>query len=466
MRLTSIRSGRFVVALAPMLAALACAQGASERATSATPGTGGATPPIPGTGGADLLPGSGGAADVAETGVEAGQEAGPGAETNPTRCPEPLAGEAPFARALSGEGQLTSLNPTDPRPARPARIEVHAYFPGGRRLGAPVILAMPGRYPHRALFFPAAVTLDASAGVAGKGLHVRNDLGFGFSGALIGPDQGLVGEGHANFAFGTDVADEARGPITLCPSGSVPAPELITDHETFSPTQHLQFAPTAPFDPTRPPDIQVTAAGKPVAAGLQQGHIYFGTGGVSWWVVATSAFPPNQPVTIDFGGAHDVLGRPFTVRRLPAPLVTTAVVADRSFATLPPAGALAVGGGTDRTTVVLNDGALVIGTGPSDSEGQALLALGDPGSAASVRILAGLDCKIPNVGSVGVDLVSEAGETARIRVECGAPQAVTVQRPGTGPLWLSVIVGGGWRHPQVLPRPPADRLRLDDITFE
>jgi hypothetical protein len=399
--------------------------------------------------------------------VEVGSETG--AEATPSACATPLVGATAFAQVLSGTGDFETEVPNAPIPVRSATIAVHAYFPSGRRPGQPVILAMPTRWPRPGLAWSTPQILDATAGIAaipGPGIDIANDLGTGFSGALVGPDQGLQGTGFSNFAFGTDVADSGRGPITLCPAGDVPAAILTSNDPAFVPNLPLWFAPSAPLDEKNLPAISVDSGGKnvPVKVTLERQFM----AGTALVLTPVGAFPPNQPITIELGGLADPLGRPF-VTAAPPPLRTTATVTDLTFDTAPPAGAVVEQGPVSHGTNVA-DGVLVLGDRNAFGA-SALVALGDPGAKTKVRLHGQWDCgafrQAPSEESRTLVIVGAQGEASPVMLTCGPPQDAVVDRPGAGPLWLSFAGPPNRSHPQFLPPGPTSiAAKIDSITFE
>jgi hypothetical protein len=407
---------------------------------------------------------------VAEVGVasEAGVEAG--AETAPPgSCAAPLVGATAFGKVLSGTGDLETDIPNSPTPVRPKTITVHAYFPAGRRPGQPVILAMPTRWPRPGLAWSMPQILDATAGIpAIPGIDIADDLGTGFSGALLGPDQGLQGTGSANFAFGTDVGDSGRGPITLCPAGDVPAATLTSNDPAFVPNLPLWFAPGAPLDEKNLPAVSVSSGGKnvPVTATVTLRQPFFA--GTALVVTPVVAFPPNQPLTIELGGLADPLGRPFVIAA-PPPLQTTATVTDLTFDTAPPVGAVVEQGPAGHGSNVAG-GLLILGDRNAFGV-SALVALGDPGARTKVRLHGQWDCgafrQAPTEQSRSLLIVGAQGEATQVALTCGPPQDVVVDRPAAGPLWLSFAGPPNQSHPQFLPPGPSSvAAQIDAITFE
>ena len=136
-------------------------------------------------------------------------------------CSSRLIGDSAFGKILSETGQFSS-NASE---VRSASMTVHAYFPTGRRPGASVLLAMPVKYPRAALSWGHPSGLDSQAGVdvaPGVGQFVGDELRGGFFGALVGPDQGLVGTAPMTSRLATTPATwlPARSrcvPRAMCP---------------------------------------------------------------------------------------------------------------------------------------------------------------------------------------------------------------------------------------------------------
>jgi hypothetical protein len=398
--------------------------------------------------------------------VEAGGETG--AEAAPSACATPLVGATAFGAVLSGTGDFETDAPNSPTPVRPKTIAVQVYFPAGRLPGKPVILAMPTRWPRPGLAWSTPQILDATAGIAAiPGIGIGDDLATGFSGALVGPDQGLQGTGFSNFAFGSDVADSGRGPITLCPAGDVPAAILTSSDPAFVPNLPLWFAPSAPLDEKNLPAISVDSGGKnvPVKVTLERQFLP----GTALVLTPVGAFPPNQPITIELGGLADPLGRPFVIAA-PPPLRTTATVTDLTFDTPPPVGAVVEQGPVWHGSNVAG-GLLTVG----DRNGfgvSALVALGDPGTKTKVRLHGQWDCgafrQAPTEESRTLVIVGAQGEASPVMLTCGPPQDVVVDRPAAGPLWLSFVGPPNRSHPQFGPPPGPTSIaaQIDSIAFE
>jgi hypothetical protein len=407
------------------------------------------------------------ASDAADTGAGA-----PGKDTGESgACAELLTGEGPFGRVLSGSAQFyrqhTVVGQQLPDP-REGRLSVLAYFPGGRRAGAPFYLAMPGTYPRPGIFMSKRFALNEDLGVPVlAGLGIGNDLGASWKGALVGPSGGLVGEASLNFAFGTDVADTATAAITLCPGAEVPPAKLLGDDRVFVPTLPLYFAPTAPFDEGNLPAVKVRAGDLEVPVKLTIHRDFSGNN--AWLVTPRAAFPPNRAIVLDLAGAHDLLGRPFVLENVPAPLVTTASVKDFTFATTPPFGAVASKGSSLMPLAFIANGQLVFGYSGMAYPGVALVSLGDPGAKTKAVFRIGVDCR-PGFGQASLSstaaLVAAGGETTAIPLACGPVREVVISLPGPGPLWLSVVLSPDRGHPQQLPPQGGNAVQVDEIAFE
>ncbi|HEY0707324.1 MAG TPA: hypothetical protein VGG33_11030 [Polyangia bacterium] len=378
-----------------------------------------------------------------------------------------LVGQSAFGRVLVGTGDFVLRGP-DGQPRgepRSATMVLHTYFPMGRRPGMAVVFAIPTMYPRPGLSWLPPYTLDATGGLSE--VMVTGDFGDRLSGRLLAPDQGFVGTGTRNFAFASDVAMTGAGPIQLCPSGDVPAPKMASRDFALVPTLSLWLAPSTPPDSRTLAALRVMAGGVNVPATVTKEDQSLGGSGIV--VKATAAFPPNQAITLDASGVVDVRGRPFTTEPPPAPLVTTAVLTDPTFDTAPVAGALVVASsGWDRG-VTHTDGALVVGNPGFASETHALLALGEAPGKTRIRVRVGADCGRPGnsrLQQTTAAVVAADGAVKPVAITCGDPGDVVVDRPGTGPLWLSLVQAGGRPHPQFSPPPPSALVRIEEIAFE
>jgi hypothetical protein len=415
------------------------------------------------------------AADVtpetaSETGSETGSEAGveAGVESGPTSACAPLSGDGAFGALLSGEADFIAYgSPVGTPPPRRARVDVHAYFPEGRRPGKPVYFAMPTRYPRPGISTRGPFLIGADLGIPrSDDFTIIDDLETLVKPALVGPDQGLEGEVQKNFAFATDVGDGARAQMRLCPIGSAPAPVLAGDEPVAVPTLPLWLTPSAPPRPETLAQLKVTAAGVDVPIRVEFARAdatgYHVGSGIT--VTPLAAFPPGAALTVDATGVLDRLGRPFTVSALPAPLITTATITDRTFSTAPPAGAVA---GSHTQATKFEPGSLRVGQRlfSAAPPARALIAIGDPGGK-QIRVRVGVSCDSGLLISTAA-LVGQRGESAPLALACGTPVDQVVSAPASGPLWLSVVVEPKRSHPQSLPTPAgSNEVVLDEVAFE
>ncbi len=366
----------------------------------------------------------------------------------------PLTGDAPFGRVLAGEGVFAIKD----GPPMPAGMSVHAYFPGGRRPGQSLYLALHIQHPQRPwLAVTGPFMIDENGGIAASEVTgPRFYDGYGtvfFKGALIAPDRGLDGEGHINFAVLSDVAVTGYAAfLRLCPTDDpLPPASLVGDNLPMAPTQSLRLVPSAPIDPADLDAVEVRADGKPVPVDLALGEALV--------VTPRSAFPPGKVITLELHGLTDRIGRAVSVSNVPAPLVTTATVTDLGFDEPPPAGAMASWG----LVTLANDRLRV---GGEHASARALVALGDPGvDHTHARLRLHVMCPGALLGST-IALVTARGDVSRVPLTCDLEKDEIVPLPGPGPLWLSIVVTRIPGHHQHTPPPLANIVSLDEITFD
>lgn len=360
------------------------------------------------------------------------------APTSPRRCQTPLSGTEPFASRLTGVATFTA---DGGEVVKREDVSRDVYFPNGRTSGGRLIFSRPSGDYALAL----ATTLDSelhatvpnfSVGESGwpstfNGQSANTSAMISLSGQVVGPDDGLDATLVATILSGDVLLGTAQAKVMLCPSDEVIGPGTLrsASNRPF-PLSVFSWAGNVPLDPETVPAHPVLVDGVPLAGDV----------GVTWTGLSfrpIQHLPPGVTPTVDLAGLRDVLGRPLTLlTELSPALATTAAVTDLTFETPPPVGATATTG----APVVVDGGTLTIdGKG---AEYEALIALGDAGTASHATILLSASCgSIGTTPGMSAALVAADGRLTAIPLRCDDfPAEVVVPIPSPGPLWLAVLI--------------------------
>jgi hypothetical protein len=410
--------------------------------------------------------------------------AAPGlSDVAPTSCPTALSGTAPFGMMLSGTAVFARDFPPGVPPATHT-MNVYIYFPKGRVAGAPVqlgvqSLAFPGQY----LFGrPSTLEEDLSAptfGVVGHSMAIWGDL-------LPGAG-GLQATISANFTYPpSDMYDGRTGSMVMCPAGPVPEPMMQISGALASPLSSLSVNATTPIALDAIKGLRAASPLGDVALTVSSPVGDAEAVVPNFSLAAVSAFPPGQPLGFDGSAIKDVLGRPvpLVVESVPV-LATSAVLSDLTFATTPPAGAVAASGcastpfpSTDAGAALgmamctgggrVSDGMLKVGE--YSRQVDALLALPVPEASATklrVRMAVGENCAYSSTRSGIAAVVGPHGESsAPVALTCtGALGEYVLALPRGEPLWLVVHIEGGMQNPYYSPAPYPPPVTIDELAF-
>jgi hypothetical protein len=277
---------------------------------------------------------------------------------------------------------------------KPLNAALDVYFPQGRAPYKPVIFVYP---TYRGGPLVLRRELDSSGSAA---FEVRDSYcGNGIGGVLVGPNGGITATATVNdSAPMSDALALRSAPVTMCPSGDVPAQKATPPAATF--LYSIAFSTTRPVRENN------------VIRGSNGSAFHLAGEGTHVVLIPTTpppaGFTPFEEFTVDLSPIVDVLGEPLGITVQPKHLAPTATITDREFTAAPPPGAFV---GTPPT---MSDGTLKLGeAGPWLT----VAALGGS-TATKLRIRHRAICPMygspPMVAILGVD-----GSLVPVPAKCG-----------------------------------------------
>jgi hypothetical protein len=365
-------------------------------------------------------------------------------ETDPPPPPPPVCsavdGTGAFAQGVSGVGDVKGDAPGSSM--RKLALDLVAYFPKGRVAGEKIVLAIPAGYPRGGLITGSA-TLGADKSAKeikldGYTLPAPGGATHGLKlDARIDADGTIHGDVTYDFGSG-DVSDTAKGKIDFCTKKEAPAPSLDIASAGVPGASYFLRA-TAPIDVETTKEIVFKAGAKSYPAKVTAGQAF----------MLDAELPPNQELELDVSKVKDILGRPLTLATKPPVLKTTAVLADRTFATAPTAGALVSSPAAALEFVA--EGKLLQFRGPAAA---GLVALGDLAGAKKIHLQGATEsCD----GGTNLSVIDAEGKRIPISAECKegkAPFDVKIELSGKAPYWIGIVNDRVGTGAVSLPAPP------------
>lgn len=395
----------------------AVTSGGGSGAVSGAGGSGG----VAGSGGAGAVGGGAAGADGGDAAPDGsapdGNTPGDGAvdadgapDANVRHCPEPMSGDAPFGAELTSSGAI--------------------FFPQGRVAGAPVVVTRNLLFTGGFSTVKSTLLPDLSSAAD---LAARDQCANGFSGRLVGPDDGIdaVVSENPDHTYSDAIPPLITSRAWLCATAPAPAPSMSTGGGEILPTARLTVSVNAPVDQTTLKTISAQPATAISSSVGTDGRIRIGSAAGTWL---------PGPLAIDLTGVRDVLGRPYDGAKIVSftVLAPSGAIVDRTMTAAPPANAIA---GTGFTTSTIG-GLLTVSVQSSSSNigYEAIIGLGVQAGATKLRLSHRVVCTAAVYSSTTTTLVSADGYSAPITLGCAAtPTEVTVTLPGSGPYYVVVL---------------------------
>jgi len=209
--------------------------------------------------------------------------------------------------------------------------ELDLYLPEGRVAGGRAILAFSNTSGSISLVV-AEGRFNADLSTAAINLMGVRTGTVEYSASFPAGDAPITLSVRRNLETVSDIANFVRAQLTLCPGGATPEPRLGTG-AAMTPTSALTLIPGTPFG-AGTETIRLLADGVAVPTTIERRS---GT----LLLTPTHAIRPNTQLVLDPAALRDAIGRPYVLAGRPTLLRTTATVTDWTFATPPPAGAIA-----------------------------------------------------------------------------------------------------------------------------
>ena len=409
-----------------------------------------------------LLVGCGGNATGRGLRVSDGDASAGEAEVGALACKTELSGAGPFAMRLAGLAYPEGL---------PNARAFAIFFPDGREAGRKGFLVDEWTDPDRpdvAQMVADEFGIDVDLGAEVEIDSGRKDSDLTMKGLLVGPSDGVEAD-FSTINHGTSGdAQEVEWHDKLCPTSEAAKVKLVSDgsYGSYGPNSTLTFSASGPID-SASVSARITATGLNIPVATE--FVDLGRA-IRLSPRSGRAFPPNQPVEVDWTGTTDVVGRDVRPYQGTAPLMTTSVVSDRTFSIDPPFGSIAVSWSEVPRLITQTDGA--INLAPVGLEAPwgwafytwltALVALPAPDMSTHARL------KASTSGGCAVRFAisDSSGIAADIAATGYDPATIddAVEIPGAGPQWLSIYAERTLDHT----KPPSDwcAILVDEVAFE
>jgi hypothetical protein len=390
------------------------------------------------------------------------------AYVQPTAACTALASSLPFACTLRGSGKFVVRDTSAAAGTR--TLEVQLYFPRGRKPGESVrLVASDSLDDRRFRTYASSPAILAADGTAALELQAEDwDIGA----ALLPDAKGL--RAQVRFGVGLEVED---GVVFLVPVGEAPAPTMVplSTASWLSPLTGMDLRASAPFEDGALRGLLIVDGDRVVPSRTLPVPPDFGTNELAFALrpAEGGTFPAATALALDAGAVTDIVGRRFQAAAVDS-LIPSAQLSDLSFATAPPAGAVA--GTFDSSDWPVSNGVLAIPppTAPGNPRFfsyEVVVGLGPPPAGATLaRVRLQSNCGSVYAGLAQVALMDERGEASRIDVSstgCSTSfKEHVVGIPGRGKLYL-VFEHVAFRR-STAPGPDVSSrvFQLDEIRFE